>query len=244
MATKTTDKQQIHVVTDANFNHNKLINAKIDAKENEITNLPSGGNVDDVKVNNTSVVENKIASINLKTINRQSIVGSGNIDVEGGGSNLNEFVITQEIFDEYKNENDYADLADIIDSEEITQNVINLNNFDFFLNNLTVSNKDLIFKNGNIVLDSNGVDGTCDKAITASGCNIEFKDCQISSVNCIGNINALIDINNTNLTFNNVIADDINFSVTKTFIQTTNACNIKINDSDIELQVIMLNLKI
>lgn len=150
-------------------------------------------------------------------------------------SALNEFVITQEIFDEYKNENDYADLVDIIDSEEITQNVINLNNFDFFLNNLTISNKDLIFKNGNIILDSNGVDGTCDKAITASGCNIEFKDCQISSINCIGNINALIDINNTNLIFNNVIADDINFSVTKTFIQTTNVCNIKINDSDIEL---------
>ena len=69
MATKTTDKQQVHVVTDANFNHNKLINAKIDARENEITNLPSGGNVDDVKVNNASVVENKIANINLKTIN-------------------------------------------------------------------------------------------------------------------------------------------------------------------------------
>lgn len=150
-------------------------------------------------------------------------------------SALNEFIITEEIFNNYKNVNDYADLARIINNEDITQDVINLNNYNFFLNNLTISNKDLIFKNGNIILDSNGVDGTCDKAITASGCNIEFKDCQISSVNCIGNINALIDINNTNLTFNNVIADDINFSITKTFIQTTNACNIKINDSDIEL---------
>lgn len=176
-----------------------------------------------------------VSGTNIKTINGESILGTGDLEIKSG-SELNEFVITQEIFDEYKNENDYADLADIIDSEEITQKVINLNNFNFFLNSLTISNKDLIFKNGNIILDSNGVDGTCDKAITASGCNIEFKDCQISSVNCIGNINALIDINNTNLTFNNVIADDINFSVTKSFIQTTNACNIKIDDSDIELK--------
>lgn len=235
MATKTTDKQQIHVVTDANFNHNKLINAKIDAKENEITNLPSGGNVDDVKVNNTSVVENKIASINLKTINRQSIVGSGNIDVEGGGSNLNEFVITQEIFDEYKNENDYADLADIIDSEEITQKVINLNNFNFFLNNLTISNKDLIFKNGNIILDSNGVDGTCDKAITASNCELFFKDCTLSAIDCENPINAVIDLNNSNLLFDNVIADNINFSESKSFIQTTGRCEVNIKESNIEL---------
>ena len=233
MATKTTDKQQIHVVTDANFNHNKLINAKIDAKENEITNLPSGGNVDDVKVNNTSVVENKIASINLKTINRQSIVGSGNIDVEGGGSNLNEFVITQEIFDEYKNENDYADLTDIIDSEEITQNVINLNNFNYFLTGLVGSNKTLLFKNGTIVLGTSGINDSINNAITLSNSKLGFKDCEIIVNDSITTEpeKPIIDLNNTDLTFDNVIADNFTFTTFKTFIQTTNICNIVLKDT-------------
>lgn len=233
MAIKTTDKQQIHVVTDANFNHNKLINAKIDAKENEITNLPSGGNVDDVKVNNTSVVENKIASINLKTINRQSIVGSGNIDVEGGGSELNEFVITQEIFDEYKNENDYADLADIIDSEEITQKVINLNNFNYFLTGLVVSNKTLLFKNGTIVLGTSGINDSINNAITLSNSKLGFKDCEIIVNDSITTEpeKSIMDLNNTDLTFDNVIADNFTFTTFKTFIQTTNTCNIVLKDT-------------
>lgn len=42
-----------------------------------------GGNVDDVKVNGTSVVENKTADIKLKTINNETITGAGNIDIQG-----------------------------------------------------------------------------------------------------------------------------------------------------------------
>ena len=148
---------------------------------------------------------------------------------------LNEFTITQAIFDNYKNANNYADLEDIISSESISNSVINLNNYNFFLNNLIVSNKTLLFKNGNIVFDSNGVNGTCDKAIVASSCNIGFRDCQISAINCAGITNTLIDLNNTNLTFDNVIADDIKVSSTKTIIQTTNTCNVKITESDIEI---------
>lgn len=64
-------------------------------------NLIIGGNVDDVTVDGTSVVTNKIAAINLsgkqdtlvsgtniKTINNQSILGSGNIEVGGGGTSV------------------------------------------------------------------------------------------------------------------------------------------------------------
>ena len=42
--------------------------------------LDNSGKVDDVKVNNQSVVSNKIADIKLKTINNQAITGEGNID--------------------------------------------------------------------------------------------------------------------------------------------------------------------
>jgi len=40
------------------------------------------GDVGDVKVNNTSVVTSGIANIELKTINNNSIVGSGNVDID------------------------------------------------------------------------------------------------------------------------------------------------------------------
>lgn len=49
-------------------------------------NLKEGGNSDisDVKVNGSSVVENKVADIKLKTINNQAITGEGNINISGG----------------------------------------------------------------------------------------------------------------------------------------------------------------
>ena len=61
-------------------------------------NLTIGGNVDDVTVDGISVVSNKIAAIslngkqdilvsgtNIKTINGESVLGSGNIEIGGGG---------------------------------------------------------------------------------------------------------------------------------------------------------------
>ena len=62
--------------------------------ENNVISSTAGGNVDDVKVNGTSVVTNKIANIdltgkqdtlisgtNIKTINNNSLLGSGNISI-------------------------------------------------------------------------------------------------------------------------------------------------------------------
>ena len=151
----------------------------------------------------------------------------------GGGSNLNEFVITEEIFNNYKNADNYADLASIINNETITQNVINLNNFNYILNGLTVSNKTLIFKNGTVVFGTSGISDSIDKAITASNCKIGFIDCElkINSTIITNSENPVIDLNNTNLTFNNVIADNFIFTTFKTFIQTTNTCNIVLKDT-------------
>lgn len=79
-------------------------NITIDQEGSNLTINSQGGssgsgNVDDVKVNGTSVVENKIANIdltgkqdllvsgtNIKTINNNSILGSGDIEIGGGGS--------------------------------------------------------------------------------------------------------------------------------------------------------------
>ena len=52
-----------------------------------IESLIGGGSsdaVEDVKVNDTSVVEDKVANINLKTINNESITGEGNIAIPSG----------------------------------------------------------------------------------------------------------------------------------------------------------------
>lgn len=53
----------------------------LDYIEDLIEGGSSGGNVDDVKVNDTSVVEDKVANIKLKTIEGESIVGEGNISI-------------------------------------------------------------------------------------------------------------------------------------------------------------------
>ena len=52
-----------------------------------------GGNVDDVKVNGESVLEDKVANINLKTINNSDVNGEGNIEVQEplvSGTNIKE----------------------------------------------------------------------------------------------------------------------------------------------------------
>lgn len=66
---------------------------------NDVISATAGGNVDDVEVDNVSVVSNKVAKIdlsgkqdtlisgtNIKTINNESLLGNGNIDIQGGGS--------------------------------------------------------------------------------------------------------------------------------------------------------------
>lgn len=173
-----------------------------------------------------------ISGTNIKTVNNESILGTGNLEIKSG-SELNEFVITQEIFDEYKNENDYADLEDIINSEEITQKVINLNNFDYFLTGLVGSNKTLLFKNGTIVLGTSGINDSINNAITLSNSKLGFKDCEIIVNDSITTEpeKPIIDLNNTDLTFDNVIADNFTFTTFKTFIQTTNTCNIVLKDT-------------
>lgn len=58
MTTQT--NKQVKITTDANFNNNKIINAKIDANENDISGVTK---VYDVKVNNESIVKDRIADI-------------------------------------------------------------------------------------------------------------------------------------------------------------------------------------
>ena len=56
----------------------------LDKIEDLLEGGTGGGSVDDVKVNGESVVEDKIANINLKTINNESIAGDGNINIPAG----------------------------------------------------------------------------------------------------------------------------------------------------------------
>lgn len=80
MATKITNKQ-VKIVSTVDFNGQEITNALIDANHNTITNLDTG-KVDDVKVNGTSVVANKIADIQIKTINGTEIIGEGDVEIQ------------------------------------------------------------------------------------------------------------------------------------------------------------------
>lgn len=60
----STQDKKIKVVSTADFDNNKIINATIDASENEVIGV---GKIDDVLVNGTSVVENKIANVEVPT---------------------------------------------------------------------------------------------------------------------------------------------------------------------------------
>ena len=66
MATKITNKQ-VKVISNVNFNNKEIENAIIDATKNNIKNVEGINKVDDVLVNGTSVVENKVANVNVPT---------------------------------------------------------------------------------------------------------------------------------------------------------------------------------
>ena len=92
---------------------NLLSQAQYDAEkaggrlaDDELYLTPSSGTgVSDVEVNGTSVVSGGVAEIELKTINQNSIVGSGDITIQGGaGVFVAEYGVTT-----------YADIVDAID---------------------------------------------------------------------------------------------------------------------------------
>lgn len=69
-----------------------------------------GSNVNDVTVNGSSVVTDKVAAIELKTINNESITGTGNITIEGGSS--------APVFDAEITESEESEKVDVSMSEE------------------------------------------------------------------------------------------------------------------------------
>ena len=93
MATRSNNKQ-IKVVADTDFNNNKIINAKISGSDNLITGV---NKVDDVKVNNTSILQSKVANINFaeNCNNIQTTVQEGSIytDFKGIGIIKNSYKI-------------------------------------------------------------------------------------------------------------------------------------------------------
>ena len=59
----------------------KTVNGENILGEGNIEIQGGSGNVDDVKVNGTSVVTNKTANIQIKTVNGNSLLGSGNVEI-------------------------------------------------------------------------------------------------------------------------------------------------------------------
>lgn len=87
--------------------------------------------VQDVKVNNSSTFDGKDANINIKTINNQSILGEGNIEIQGGGSSdYEELENLPKVNDvELKGNKSLSDLGiENYDDTQIKQDIVNLQN--------------------------------------------------------------------------------------------------------------------
>lgn len=153
----------------------------------------------------------------------------------GGGGGINEFIVTEEIYNKYKIDcqgwmglNDALDIyvidtdyESLIDNEDVGE-VINLNGYTGCIDGWNFNNKNYTFKNGTIIFDD-PIHSGCGLAIGANNSKITFINCIIKAPNCESENNnyAIITLNNSKLNIINCKLE-INNRETKTFIITKN----------------------
>lgn len=224
--------KQVNIATDLNVNGNNIYDAKINANANTITNLA---------VNNftSSAIKTSIAdSTNAldTAIPTEKAVRSA---VDGL---LNEFIVTKEIFEKYANEYGFLDLNDLFNNYDLNNKIINLNGFNYLMNELTFTGSPWLrykFKNGYICFDSVGVrydniSQGCSQALTAEHCDLLFKDCRFDARNLYDSTKPVIALNDCFLEFYNCNIDAL-FISEKTFIETTDLNDIYINNTNVIL---------
>lgn len=184
--------KQVRIVTDTNFNNNKILNAKISASENDISGVTK---VDDVKVNGTSVVTSKIADISIATVaqtgdysdlnNKPSIpiVNDSTITIKQNGQTKGSFTLNQDQnstieLDETgalypKNNNDLKDILE--NNDNITIDFTNYND-DWDEDGYEIENKNLKIKN--LSINNNQNFDYFQKTL------FKFINCQVELYNC------------------------------------------------------------
>ena len=203
MTTQITNKQ-VNIVSDVNLNNNNIYNANINY--NNVSNKP------------------KINGIELN--------GDKSSDILGLQNKLNEFTITQSIFDNYKNQYNVANLKQIIIDYNL-QGIVNLNDYNFFLDNLELNDTFLMFKNGQVIFDENGNNAGCDIGLDLTDSTVHFINCRVSGPHIEGD-NPLISLNDSFVHFKGEEVF-LKFVNQKNFIKTNNSSLVRLEDVNINL---------
>lgn len=191
----------------------------------------------DVNINNTPTgTVNYNELINKPKINNIELSGNKSSSDLKLQDKLNEFVVTEEIFNKYKKAyyagGDVLDIADMISGESISSGDINLNSYSAYFDAYTLANKYYSFANGNIILD-NIQEGGCGRAVLLNNAGLVFKHCDISAPKCESG-SSIFELNNSRLSFyNSFISAD--FTERKSFF------NIGTNSS-LEIDNVSMNL--
>lgn len=187
------NKKQVNIVSDVNLNNNNIYNANI----------------------NYSNVSNK------PKINGIELTGDRSSSVLGLQNKLNEFTITKSIFDNYKNQYNVADLKQIITDYDL-QGIVNLNNFNYFIDNLTLDQPFYMFKNGYLVFDSTGNDSGCGVGLILDSTSAHFIDCRILGPKIESN-DPLISLTNGSFIHFQGGSIELAFVNQKNFIETSDS---------------------
>ena len=160
-------------------------------------------------------------------------------DILNKQDKLNEFVVTQEIYDKYK-KNCYdngtiLDIADMILGENLYGYCnINLNTYRGYLNEYSITYASYTFTNGDILLDNISQSG-CGRAVTMNNSELIFRDCYIYAPQCSDNSKSMFELNNAHIGFKNseIFAK---FTENKSFIKVIgNNCLLSIDNTNVEL---------
>lgn len=150
MATQITNKQ-VKIVSNVNFNNKEIENAKIDGRKNQLVNT-----VNDVQIDEQSVVENNVASIYLAGGDNIFSYLEGNAvftNFSGFGFKKQSYILTKNHnYDDSK----YAQLD--VDNHHI-----------YFSYDVRISTGTLIFRNGQLLnlIDDYNIINTCNISINS-----------------------------------------------------------------------------
>lgn len=204
---------------------------------------------DEIFVPQTLTINNIGLSNNI-TLTKNDI-GLGNVDntsdlnkpisnatqnaLDNKQDKLNEFVVTEEIFNKYKKAyyagGDVLDIADMIDGEGLYGYCdINLNSYTAYLDGYTIQDAYYSLANGSIILD-NIQEGGCGRAVVLNDAALILKNCYISVPQCEDSNVSIFELDNYSyLACVNNSSIFAHFTERKSLIKVGTNCSLEIDN--------------
>lgn len=170
-------------------------------------------------------------------MSNETKIKANQIDLSGAGiTGVNEYIITEQVFEDYKvqykdTDEYYINLAQLIEDEELEHSVINLNRYSGFFDGNSFNEADITIKNGELLLD-NIEDGGCGRALVLNDAYLHIEDMTIKAPQCEADSMAIIEITNSSLGFSNCDIYASTNTNNKVFIKLmttdTNHCDVQL----------------